>query len=76
MEITTDSRLFTLEKIELLLNDIKILEQSINREKNDALSFKNSGLPELERQCYNRMNKKSREIIELNLKIENLKNLI
>lgn len=73
MEITTDLRLFTLEKIELLLKDIKILEQSINREKNDALKFKNTGFPEIERQCYGRMNKKSREIIEINIKIENLK---
>ena len=72
----TNSRIEANEQIGLLLNDISIIEKSIEREKQDAINFKNKGLPELERQCYFRMNKKSREIIELNLKIENLKNLI
>ena len=69
----TNSRIEANEQIGLLLNDISIIEKSIEREKQDAINFKNSGIPELERQCYNRMNKKSREIIEINIKIENLK---
>lgn len=71
--MTTLQRLDVNMEIKILLEDIYVLEQGIEREKIDAVRFKKNGLHDLETTCYERMNKKSREIIEIGQKIETLK---